>query len=388
MARLRFGMIGGGYMVKLHSLAFRNLPALAWPDCPAIELVRIADIDERLARDAADRWGWSKSSADWKDVTRADDIDVVSVATPNDSHEEIVADAFAHGKHVLCEKPLSTDAAGAARMLDAARASGRVHMVNFTYRNWPAIRQARDVIAAGRIGAVRYFEGHFFQDHNNDDAVPLHWRFRRGPAGSGAAGDIGSHILDLARYLVGDVKRLAARTRTFIPERSLPGRPGVKAPVEVDDLVTTMLEFENGAVGSVHASWALPGFKNDVFFTVVGDRGALRFSWERNNELHFYSDEDPQDLAGYRQILVGGVHPGANLFWFPIVQGSRGQGSPGQGIGYAEAFVLNARQLVESIAVGRSPAPNFEDGLRCCEILDAALAAARGDGWVDVPRRR
>lgn len=388
MKTIRIGMIGSGYMAKLHSLAFRNLPALNWPETPRIELVRIADVNATLAEDAANRWGWSSSSDDWKAITRADDIDIVDVATPNGTHEEIVADAFAHGKHVLCEKPLSTDAETAARMLDAARASGKVHMVNFTYRNWPAIRQAKDVIESGRIGKIRYFEGHFFQDYNNDDQIPLSWRFLKKPAGAGAAGDIGSHILDLARYLVGDVKRLTGMTRTFIPERPLPGKPDQKGRVEVDDLMMTMMEFDNGATGTVHASWALPGFKNDVFFTVVGDRGALRFSWERSNELHFYSEEDPQDLNGYRQVLIGGIHPGADLFWFPKVSGSRGQGTPGQGLGYGETFVLNARQLITSVLRNESPSPNFEDGLRCCELIDAALKASETGTWVDVPRLR
>ncbi len=388
MAVFRVGMIGGGYMAKLHSLSFRNLSGLLNAPDDRFELVRLADANKALATSEAARWGWGEGTEDWRAVTRDPTIDLVDVATPNDSHEEICADAFAHGKHVLCEKPLSVDAPGAARMVDAAVQSGRMHMVNFSYRNWPAVQQAKKLIDSGRLGKLVYFEGHFFQDHNGDESIPRHWRFEKARAGSGALGDVGSHIIDLARLLVGDVDSLVANQRTFIHQRPLPRDRSVLAPVDTDDFITMMVEFENGATGHIGASWSLPGYKNDVAFTIVGERGAVRFSWQNSNELQFYSADDPADVSGYRSILIGRAHPGADLFWYPDLGGKQGLGTTAQGIGYGEAFALSFRQLLSSLKSGESPAPNFVDGLRCCEILDAALRSAASRAWVKVERLR
>lgn len=388
MAVFRVGMIGAGYMAKLHSLSFRNLPGLLNAPEDRFELVRLADANKALAVSEAARWGWAEGDGDWRSVTRDPTIDLVDVATPNDSHEEICAEAFAHGKHVLCEKPLSVNAEGAARMVDAAKASGRMHMVNFSYRNWPAVQQARRLIEAGRLGKLLYFEGHFFQDHNGDETIPRHWRFERSRAGSGALGDVGSHIIDLARLLVGEFASVVANQRTFTHQRPLPRDRSQLAPVDTDDFVTMMVEFANGATGHIGASWSLPGYKNDVAFTIVGDRGAVRFSWQNSNELQFFSADDPAELSGYRSILIGRAHPGADLFWYPDLGGKQGLGTTAQGIGYGEAFALSFRQLLSSLKAGQSPSPNFMDGLRCSEILDAVIQSAGSRAWVDIKHLR
>ncbi len=289
---------------------------------------------------------------------------------------------------MLCEKPLSVNAEGAARMVDAAEASGRMHMVNFSYRNWPAVQQAKRLIEAGRLGKLLYFEGHFFQDHNGDETIPRHWRFERSRAGSGALGDVGSHIIDLARLLVGDFDSVVANQRTFTQRRPLPRDRSQLAPVDTDDFVTMMVEFANGATGHIGASWSLPGYKNDVAFTIVGERGAIRFSWENSNELQFFTADDPAELSGYRSILIGRAHPGADLFWYPDLGGKQGLGTTAQGIGYGEAFALSFRQLLASLKAGQSPSPNFVDGLRCSEILDAVIQSAESRAWVDVRRLR
>jgi predicted dehydrogenase len=384
--KFRVGMIGAGYMAKLHSLSMRNLSGLTEDASDGFELLRLVDTNPHAAEHEARRWGWAEHGTDWRSVTRCADIDVVDIATPNDSHYEICCDALAHGKHVICEKPLSVNAVLAAELAQLARASGKVHRVNFTYRAWPAIAQAHSLIQSGAIGSVRHFEGHFFEDHCNDSTIPLHWRFKRKSAGSGALGDLGSHIIDLARFLVGEIDSVVATTSRFIGERPLVHDRTQTGAVEVDDLATAMVTFDSGATGTIKASWALPGFKNDVFFVVVGDKGAIRFSWERSNELQVFDSSDPQHLSGYRTILLGRAHPGAKLFWFPALGGDTDAGVTAQGIGYAEAFLLSFRHFSNALKANESLSPNFVDGLRCCEIIDAIVQSADEGRWVKIAR--
>ncbi len=383
---IRVGMVGAGYMVKLHSLSMKNLAAFTDDNRDRFELVRLVDNNMELAQHEAMRWGWKHAESDWRTVTRSPDIDLVDIATPNDMHLEMCLDAFAHGKHVLCEKPLALNRHQAAEMARLAQASGKIHMVNFTYRAWPAIAQAQKIIQEGKLGRIRHFEGHFFQDHNNDHTIPLHWRFNKARAGAGALGDIGSHIIDLARFLVGEVASVSALTQRFIAQRPLPHDKIQQGEVDVDDLTAALIRFENGASGSIKASWALPGFKNDVYFVVVGEKGALRFSWERSNELQIFDAEDAPQLSGYRTVLIGRAHPGAELFWFPALGGELGLGVTAQGMGYGDAFTLSFRHFANAIKAGVSTAPNFIDGLRCCEIIDAILTSASENRWVEVEK--
>ncbi len=381
----KVGMVGAGYMVKLHSLAMHNLARLTDNPEDQFELVRLVDCNAELAKHEAKRWGWIESSDDWQSITRDKNIEVVIVATSNDSHHEICLDAFLHGKHVFCEKPLALNHDQAVAMACKAKASGKVNMVNFTYRCWPAILQAQKLIEEGRIGKVRYFEGHFFQDHNNDHTIPLHWRFQKSKAGAGALGDVGSHIIDLARFLVGDIVSVVALQQCFVKERRL-HNSSEKGQVDVDDLSAAMVLFENGATGTIKASWALPGFKNDLYFLVVGDHGAIRFSWERSNELQIFDSKDLPQFSGYRSVLIGRAHPGAELFWFPVLGGELGLGVTAQGMGYGDAFTLSFRHLANALKLNQSFSPNFVDGLRCCEIIDAILMSAKERRWVNIER--
>jgi len=370
--KLRFGIVGSGYMAKTHSLALRNIGSFLWPDMPEIDMVRMIDIDPEAARKGAARWGWREHGTDWHDVTRRADIDVVIIITPNDSHADIAVDAFAHGKHVFCEKPLANTVASAARMADAAAASGRVNIVNYAYRTWPAIELAKKLIGEGKLGDIVHFQGHYFQDYARDPAMPFAWRFDRNAAGAGAFGDIGSHIMDIACALVGPVARISAKTRRFFAQR--PATGGGR-PVTVDDMTCTLVEFRNGAIGSVHASWAATGHKCDLGFTVVGTRGSLKFTWERSNELHFYSDADPADLAGFRRIVIGGIHPEAAPFWY----------AQGQGLGYGEAFVITLRRVIDAIAKGDgTTGPSFAEALHISKVVDAAMRSAETGEWAVV----
>jgi predicted dehydrogenase len=369
---LRFGIVGSGYMAKTHSLALRNIGGFLWPNMPQIEMARLADINAELAEESAKRWGWREATNDWRAITRAEDIDVVVIITPNDSHEEIALDAFAHDKHVFCEKPLAQSYAAARRMAEAAKASGRVNIVNFVYRCWPAVQFARKLIAEGELGELRHFEGHFFQDYANDPTLPFAWRFDKAQSGGGAFGDIGSHITDIAVSLMGPIARVAGNCRTYFPER-----PSTKGPrkVTVDDMAATLVEFGSGATGSIHACWAATGHKSDLAFTVIGARGSLTFSWERNNEIHLYTDADKADRNGFRRIMLGGIHPEAAPFWY----------AQGQGLGYGEAFVITARRLIEAIQNSDPAAgPNFAEAAHINAVVEATYASAESRAWQTV----
>lgn len=371
---LRFGIVGAGYMAKTHSLALRNIGSLLWPSMPRIILRRMADVSEPNALMGASRWGWEESTTDWREITRASDIDVVIVITPNDSHAEISIDAFEHQKHVFCEKPLSGALPDAEKMAAAAASSGRVNLVNFAYRCWPAIEFARQLIREGEIGEPIHFEGHFFQDYAADPELPFSWRFDQSVSGGGAVADLGSHIFDIACALMGGIASVAAQSRRVYAERPVVGAAESR-PVTVDDLTASLVRFRSGATGAVHASWAATGHKSDLAFGVVGTTGAIEFQWERNNELHFYSSKDDKKTAGFRRIMIGGMHPEAGAFWQ----------AQGQGLGYGDAFVVTARRLIQAVQAGdRHFEPNFAQGLHIGRVIEAAKQAAETNSWVPV----
>jgi predicted dehydrogenase len=374
---LRFGIVGAGYMAKTHSLALRNIGSLLWPNLPRIILRRMADVNESNALAGASRWGWEEAVVNWRGITRASDIDVVIVITPNDSHAEISIDAFEHGKHVFCEKPLSNTVESAERMAEAAAASGRVNVVNFAYRCWPAVEFARQLIRKGEIGEPVHFEGHFFQDYAADPDLPFSWRFQRSVSGGGAVADLGSHIFDIACALMGGIAEVAARSRRIYAKRPANDTSN-GSEVTVDDLTASLIKFRSGATGAIHASWAATGHKSDLAFSVVGSNGAIEFQWERNNELHFYSAKDDKTTAGFRRIVIGGIHPEAGPFWQ----------AQGQGLGYGEAFVVTARRLIQAIETGeRHFEPNFAQGLHISRVIEAAVHAAETNSWIAVNGR-
>jgi predicted dehydrogenase len=372
--RVRVGLIGGGLMAKTHSLAYASLPLLYGGDrLPRIVRRRVADLARPLAEAAAARYGWDEATTDWREITRAPDIDLVDIATPNDTHSEIAVDAARHGKHVFCEKPLSHQVDEARQMHLAVREAGVTNQVDFVYRKWPAIQHARQLVARGEVGQVRQLRARYFHDYAADPALPITWRFRRRRAGAGSLGDLGSHLIDLARFLVGEPTRVLARTFTFVTERPLPGGDRLER-VDVDDAAQVWLDFESGASGTLETNWMATGHKTDLSFEVTGDRGAMEFSWLAPNELRFYSTEDPGDVQGFRSIIIGPQHPGAEAFW-PV---------PGQGLGWGDAFVISMRDFLAAVAAGTQAEPDFLDGLRAVEVVEAALASATTGGWVDV----
>jgi predicted dehydrogenase len=377
LAAIGVGMVGGGFMARTYSLALSAVYGLAWPAAPEIRRRRLADVSRRPGESTAQAWGWEELNDDWRTVSRADDVDLVFVLTPNDSHAEISIDALAHGKHVLCEKPLSNTLEGARAMARAAARSGRVHQVGFVYRKWPAAGFARQVIAAGGIGEIVHYRGHYFHDYGLDPDMPDTWRLNKAVSGGGSGTDIGSHVIDMARYLVGEIEAVCAASRTHFTRRPLAGRQGETAAVDVDEVTDMLVEFEGGRTGTLQTSWLAGGHKMDIGFAVHGTKGSIEFTSEEPTEVRLYKTSDPAAESGFRAIPVGPAHPGAELFW-PV---------PGMALGFGDGFIIAVRDLLRAIAEGEAATPDFLDGLRAAEVVAAAQASAATRSWQAVERR-
>ena len=379
-------MIGGGFMGKAHALAYAAMPMFFWP-APAIPHRKVlVDVNAEIAAEGARRLGFEESSADWKSVIQRKDIDVVDIVTPNDSHAELAIAALEAGKHVICEKPLARTGAEAKTMADAAKKAGVIHMVAFNYRRTPGVAMAKKLIEEGRIGKIQNFRGTYLQDWSADSNGPLSWRFQKKVAGSGTVGDIGTHVVDFARYLVGEISSVNAMVHTYVKERPLQSGGldklgasdkigvGPKGEVDVDDEMITLLKFQNGAVGSIEASRNAYGRNNFLTFEIHGTKGSIVFNYERMDELQVMFADDPVDVRGFRTIYTGPNHPYGHGLW-PI---------PALGIGYSETKIIECFDFFNAIVSGKLPSPNFEDGYKVSAIADAILESGRTERWVQV----
>src|SRR5262249_52946372 len=302
---------------------------------------------------AARQFGWAEAATDWRAVIARRDIDLIDIVTPGDSHHEIAIAAADAGKAVFCEKPLANTVRDAEAMLAAVRRARVANMICHNYRRAPAVTLARQLIQQGRIGRIFHFRGTYLQDWIVDPAFPRVWRLDRTKAGSGALGDIASHVIDLARYLVGEITQVAGTLETFIKARPLPDDPGRTAPVTVDDAAAAVVRFDNGALGTIEATRMATGRRNYNRFEINGSLGSIAFNLERMNELELYESSDPVAVRGFHTILVTDrEHPYIKAWW-----------PPGHIIGYEHTFTHTVYDLLESIAKGTPPSPDFEDGV-------------------------
>ncbi|PLR76555.1 dehydrogenase [Bacillus sp. V3-13] len=388
MKKLNIGMIGGGFMGKAHALAYAGMPMFFWP-APAIpHRHTVVDVTEDLAKEAAAKYGFEHYSPDWREVVNNPDIDIIDIVTPNNTHAEIAIAAAKAGKHVISEKPLALGAEEAKTMLDAVRAAGVKHMVAFNYRRTPAVALAKRYMEEGKLGKVLNFRGTYLQDWSADPNSPLSWRFQKKIAGSGALGDIGTHVVDIARYLVGEITDVNAITKTWIPERPVQ-TGGVdklgtvkstgdvpKAAVDVDDEFVSLLKFENGAIGSIEATRNAWGRNNFLTFEVHGEKGSLYFNYERRDELQVCFADDPGDAKGFRTVYTGPAHPYGEGLW-PI---------PALGIGYGETKIIETYDFFKSIIEDTDVSPNFNDGYRVELVAEAILESAEKGVWVNLEK--
>jgi len=372
MRKLNIALIGHGFMGRAHSNAWRQVRSFF--DVPYEPVLKvICGRNEGELIKAANKFGWQEHSTSWEEVVGREDIDVVDICAPGDMHLPIALAAAASKKIIFCEKPLANTVAEAKQMLEAARANGCVHMLCHNYRRAPAVALARELLGAGRIGEIYHYRGTYLQDGLVDPDYPRVWRLEKARAGSGALGDLLSHSIDLARYLVSEITEVSGLLKTFIPERPLP-QSRTMAPVEVDDAALSLVKFESGAVGTIEATKFATGRKNYNRFEINGSRGSIVFNLERMNELELYVDEGPE--SGFRTIQVTGKGYPYMEGWWPR----------GHIIGYEHTFTHTVLDLLRAVAEGRLPTPNFEDGVRNQLVLDAVERAAESRSWQDVPQ--
>lgn len=376
------GLVGYKFMGKSHSNAYRQV-AHFFPDVALQpEMKALCGRDEAGVKAAAAQFGWQGYETDWHKLVARADIGLVDVSTPGDSHAAISIEAANNGKHVFCEKPLANTLDEARQMLAAVERNHVVGMVNFNYRRVPAVQLAKRLIDDGRIGNVYHWRAVYLQDWIMNPNFPLVWRLQKDQAGAGALGDLGAHIVDLARMLLGEITDVTGLLTTFIKQRPmLAGTTGglgaaggqAMGAVTVDDAALFLAQFANGAVGSFEVTRFAKGRANYNSFEINGSKGSIVFNLERMNELNVLFDDDASDVKGFRTILVtdGGAHPYLSAWW-----------PSGHIIGWEHTFTHGVYDLLNGIAAGQAPAPTFEDGVRCQAILDAVERSAGSRQWV------
>lgn len=386
MKKLNVGLIGAGFMGKAHSLAYMAMPMFFWP-APAIPVRKtIVDVSDSIAAEAAQRFGFEKSTSDWRSVVEDPEIDIIDIATPNHLHAEIAIAAAAAGKHIISEKPLARSGDEAKTMYDAVKNAGIVHMVAFNYRRTPAVALAKKYIDEGAIGEILNFRGTYLQDWSADPDGPLSWRFQKSIAGSGSLGDIGTHVVDMARYLCGEITQVNTQLKTWVKTRPLQAggvdklgastkdSTAPRGEVDVDDEVLSLLEFQNGAIGSLEATRNAHGRNNFLTFEIHGSLGSIYFNYERRDELQVAFANDQADRKGFRTVYTGPAHPYGEGLW-PI---------PALGIGYGETKIIETYDFVKAIMEGGEVSPNFKDGYQINLIADAMAASAQSRSWTSV----
>ncbi len=383
MKKLNAGLIGYKFMGRAHSNAYRQVNHFFNADAYIVPSV-LCGRDEASVSEAKDKFGFLNYETDWKAMMKRDDIDFIDITAPSNAHMEMVLAAIEEKKDVFCEKPLAMTADEAKIMWKAADAVGVVHQVGFNYRFVPAIRLAKRLIDEGKLGTIYHFRGLYLQDWIVDPDFPLVWRLDKNVAGSGSHGDINAHIIDLSRYLIGDLKKVMGMQKTFIKKRpiveSMDGLSasgsgsGKMGDVTVDDASIFITEFKNGALGTFEATRFAAGNRNGMSFEINGSKGSVKFNFQQMNELQYYNVDDPSYQQGFKTISVTEAEHDYVGAWWP----------PGHIIGYEHTFVHEIYDFVQSISNNTKAYPDFEDGYMCCKVLDAVDTSIKEGIWIDV----
>jgi predicted dehydrogenase len=365
---LGIGLIGTGFMGRAHAMAFRNVSA-TFRLPVQLRLAALADADVTRAEQCADDWGFERVHGDWQPLINDPDVHVVAITTPNHLHYPMAMAALAAGKAVYCEKPLAVSLAQADDMQRAAKAAGVVTRVGYNYQHNPMITLARQMIASGELGEIISFQGEFSEDFMGDPASPWSWRCEAAHAG-GALADLGSHLLALARHLLGDIEAVCADAHTVHAQRPVTLGSSEQRSIAVDDQTHALLRFANGARGTFSSSWLKHGYKNHLSFEISGTRGTLAFDQERLNELRVFR----VGQEGFQRILAGPALPGYAAF----------SPAPGHQLGYNELKTLEVHALIQAVCGAQSEGPDFQEAWQVERLAAAIRLAAREQRWVRV----
>jgi predicted dehydrogenase len=376
---LRVGIIGYGFMGRAHANAYRkvsNFFDLAYEPVLTAACARKTD---KLAA-YAKRWGWQSTESDWRTLVARNDIDLIDICTPNDTHADITLAAAKAGKMVLCEKPLAMNAEQGRQMTHAVETAGVPNMVWFNYRRVPAIALAKQIIDEGRLGRVYHYRATYLQDWTISTDVPQGgqtlWRLDADVAGSGVTGDLLAHSIDTAMWLIGGIDRVTATTETFVKERKLQDDPSKTKPVKIDDACLFLARFANGALATFESTRYARGRKNQNTFEVNGEKASIYFNLEDPHRLQFFDHNDPDHLSGWRSILVTNFeHPYMDKWWVP-----------GCTIGYEHTFIHALADFLKGLETGKPTEPTFRTALATQCVCDAVLESAKTEKWVNVPK--
>jgi predicted dehydrogenase len=371
--QINIGLIGTQFMGKAHSNAWLKVPYFF--DTPLVPVLHTAcSRNEAQRTEFVEQFHWKRGEASWEKMIASDDIDLVDICTPNELHMPVALAAARAGKHILCEKPMARNASEAEEMYQAVQEAGIIHMMIFNYRFVPAIALAKKIIDEGKIGQVRHFNAVYYQDWLTDPEFPITWRHDAKASGSGAHGDMNAHIVDLGRYLVGEFVSVSGIQKTFIEERPLPSGKG-RGKVSTDDATSFLATFDNGAIGSFQATRLAPGRKNFLRLEIFGSTGSLGFNLERLNELEYFAGGDDPESQGYKNVLVTDASQPYVKAWWP----------PGHIIGWEHTFVHQVKEILDGIGNKKHVTPDFYDGLRCQQVLDAVVTSTTANTWTEIP---
>ncbi|RMQ40807.1 Oxidoreductase, N-terminal:oxidoreductase, C-terminal [Pseudomonas cichorii] len=368
-APLGIGLIGTGFMGRAHALAFRNVSAAFELPVP-IHLAALADADSARAEQCAQAWGFDHSHGDWQQLIDDPQVQIVAITTPNHLHFPMAMAAIAAGKTVYCEKPLAVSLAQADEMRRSAQAAGVVTQVGYNYQHNPMIGLAKEMIETGELGEIISFQGEFSEDFMGDPNSPWSWRCEAEHAG-GALADLGSHLLAMARYLLGDIEAVCADSNTVHRQRPATHGSSEQRPIAVDDQTHALLRFASGARGTFSSSWLKHGYKNHLSFEISGTKGTLAFDQERLNELRLYRPGAP-GRDGFQRILAGPSQPGYAAFC----------PAPGHQLGYNELKALEVHSLIQAVCGLGSRGPDFTEAWQIERLAAAIRLAAREQRWV------
>ena len=380
---LNIGLVGYKFMGKAHSNAFQRIGMFFDPSVK-ISMKALCGREEEWVKATAQKYGWESYETSWEKLVSRQDIDAVDITAPSNAHKEIALAAAEAGKHLFCEKPLALNLKDAREMLAAAEKNKIRHQIGFNYRFAPAIQLAKKFIEEGKIGEIFHFRALYLQDWIVDPDFPLVWRLDKKVAGSGSLGDLGAHTIDLARYLVGDFDKVMGASKTFVKKRPIVERmeglsgkaqEGARmGEVTVDDATLFLTEFKNGALGSFEATRFATGHKNGMSFEINGSKGSLRFEFERMNELGYYNHGDENGTQGFRIIqATEASHPYMGAWW-PV----------GHVIGYEHTFVHELYEFAEAVAHDRPASPDFNDGVKTSQVLEAVETSIEEKQWINV----